>query len=194
MIDCVLWDFGDTLADERFLMAPLAGFPDWPSVVRQQIFDGALGQEWFVGKANMDDVVRQLSTILGADAATIHDHMIGCCRRISFFERPMDAARSSHLAQAIVTINSDIFSDHVVPNYRLDRHFNPIVTSWQDASLDKSDLCDSAMRRLGLADRGRALLIDNKADNVAGWRARGGIAYHLTGNTAFSNAPPEPFS
>jgi len=33
-INLILWDFGDTLADERWMLAPMIGAPDWPTLGR----------------------------------------------------------------------------------------------------------------------------------------------------------------
>jgi len=106
----------------------------------------------------------------------------------------MDAVNSCELVQAIVTINPDIFSQEVVPNYKLNEVFEIIVTSWEEENLDKSDLCDIAIQKLGsVSDRSRALLIDNRIENVEGWQARGGKAYHFTGDAAFAANLPDIF-
>jgi hypothetical protein len=106
----------------------------------------------------------------------------------------MKAVRPCALPQAIVTINPDMFSDCVIPNYQLDKMFETIVTSWEEGTLDKSDLCDIALARLdGVAERSAALLVDNRIENVERWRARGGVAYHFTGDAAFASNPPDAF-
>ena len=64
--------------------------------------------------------------------------------------------------------------------------FPVIVTSWQERTLDKAALCAIALQRLD--DRmqpGGALLVDNKADNVAAWIARGGRGYVFRGPSQF---------
>jgi hypothetical protein len=48
-IKLILWDFGDTLADERWMLAPMAGVPDWPNLYRKRVVGGALGLHWNTG-------------------------------------------------------------------------------------------------------------------------------------------------
>ena len=50
--------------------------------------------------------------------------------------------------QAIVTVNADLFSNVVVPEYRLDRQVDLIVASWQQGSEDKSAVCECAIAQL----------------------------------------------
>jgi FMN phosphatase YigB (HAD superfamily) len=105
---------------------------------------------------------------------------------VQFFEHAWAAARARSLPQAIVTVNSDVFSRFVVPNYALDSAFDAIVTSWEEGTMDKARLCEIALERLGGADPSEALLIDNIEANVDAWRALGGQAYLFTGDNEFA--------
>lgn len=180
IIQAVLWDFGDTLADERWMLAPLPGAPDWPTVY-QQILDGDdLADRWNLGQATTVEIAEELAAALGVSPDSIERHMQFCCRNITFYPAVMALAAKLACPQAIVTINPDIFSTVVVPTYRFHERFASIVTSWQERTLSKADLCDIAMTRLtGATDREACLLIDNKLDNVLEWRARGGRAWHF---------------
>jgi phosphoglycolate phosphatase-like HAD superfamily hydrolase len=194
MVECVLWDFGDTLADQSWLTKAPAQLSNWPAIYRQLIWEGQLGIDWNLGKVQTGEIASHFAGLLSADREHIADHMRRCCEEVKFFDHAMKAVQSCQLPQAIVTINSDIFSQQVVPNYRLNQLFETIVTSWEEKTLDKSDLCDIALQRLGgVSDRSGALLIDNRIENVESWRARGGIAFHFTGNEAFASEPPDLF-
>jgi hypothetical protein len=194
MVECVLWDFGDTLADESWMNKAPYQLPSWPNLYKQLIWEGQLGIDWNLGKLQTEDIVSHFAGLLSVDRGHIADHMKRCCEDVKFFDHAMKAVQSCELPQAIVTINPDIFSQCVVPNYRLDQLFEPIVTSWQERTLDKSDLCDKALQQLGgVLDRSGALLIDNRIENVESWRSRGGIAYLFTGNEAFASEPPDLF-
>ena len=35
-IKLILWDFGDALADKRWMLAPMVGSPDWPKLYRER--------------------------------------------------------------------------------------------------------------------------------------------------------------
>ena len=193
MVSCVLWDFGDTLADERWMLEAPAQVPAWADTFVQHILKGKLGYDWGIGHIGAEDVGVRLAAILSTNADTIVDHMKRCCANVAFHENAMKAVQSCSLPQAIVTLNTDVFSECVVPNYRLHETFETIVTSWEEGTLDKSDLCDVALKRLGIADRRDALLIDNLVKNVESWRARGGLAHHFTGDDDFASNPPEVF-
>ena len=95
----------------------------------------------------------------------------GAATTIRFFEHAWAKARSHEMPQAIVTVNPDLFTRFVVPNYALDTVFDTIVTSWQEGTEDKARLCEIALERLGGSDPAEALLIDNIEANVDAWRA-----------------------
>jgi hypothetical protein len=182
ILQAVLWDFGDTLADERWMLAPLDGAPGWPGVYRRVLDGGDLADRWNIGSATAEEVAEELGDELGVPGRAILRHMHACCRSIGIYLDVMALAAKLEAPQAIVTINPDIFSDVVVPAYKLRAQFAAIVTSWEEQTLSKADLCDAAMSRLpGAVDREACLLIDNRADNVAEWRARGGSAWLFEG-------------
>lgn len=183
-VEAVLWDFGDTLADERWMLAPLADQPAWAELYLARCGEGELGSLWNRGLKTAREVAAALGAELGVDAALVLEHMHACCRRVRLFPRVAAFVDALSTQQAIVTVNCDIFSDVVVPALGLASRFSPIVASWEAGTEDKADLCDLAMAKLGLGDRAACLLIDNRADNVASWRARGGPAYRFVGEQA----------
>jgi hypothetical protein len=187
-LQAVLWDFGDTLADERWMLAPLDGAPGWPETYRRVLDGSDLADRWNVGSASCDDVAEEFGWTLGVPAARILKHMRACCRNVSLYPGVVALAARLEAPQAIVTINPDIFSEVVVPAYDLAARFATIVTSWEERTLSKADLCDIAMSRLpGAIDRQACLLIDNRMENVAEWRARGGAGWHFQGCDGLAN-------
>jgi FMN phosphatase YigB (HAD superfamily) len=181
-IQVILWDFGDTLADETWMLASLPGAPDWPAAYGRVLGGGDLADRWNLGLATAATVAGELAAGIGVSRERVLVHMRQCCGDVAFYPDVMKLVAELNLPQAIVTINSDIFSEVVVPTYRLDDQFETIVTSWEEATLSKADLCDIAMSRLAVTvDRRSSLLIDNKLENVLEWRARGGVAWHFQG-------------
>jgi phosphoglycolate phosphatase-like HAD superfamily hydrolase len=179
-LQAVLWDFGDTLADERWMLAPLDGSPGWPDTYRQVLDGGELADRWNTGSATTAEVAEAFANTLGVPTQRILAHMRACCRHVALYADVIALAARLEAPQAIVTINPDIFSEVVVPACDLTARFAAIVTSWEERTLSKADLCDIAMSRLpGAVDREACLLIDNRIDNVAEWRARGGAAWHF---------------
>ena len=97
------------------------------------------------------------------------------------------AVRRCALPQAIVTVNPDVFTNYVVPAFRLDEMFPVIVASWQEKTTDKVALCEEALRNFGQAiKRSEALLIDNIPENVRDWEASGGRGYVFRGEQQFT--------
>jgi phosphoglycolate phosphatase-like HAD superfamily hydrolase len=181
-LQAVLWDFGDTLADERWMLAPLDGAPGWPEAYRRVLDGGDLADRWNVGSIAAADVAEEFGRALSVPGHRVLRHMRACCRKVSLCLDVMALTAALAPPQAIVTINPDIFSEVVVPHYALRERFAAIVTSWEERTLSKADLCEAAMSRLpGAVDREACLLIDNRADNVAEWRARGGAAWLFEG-------------
>ena len=151
------------------------------------VVDG-VSDGWMAGALDMPTLAGQLAARLSMSVDDVRAHCDACCAQIAFFAEPWRVAQSCALPQVLVTVNPDLFSSAVVPAYRLDRVFDAIVTSWQERSLDKATLCAIALDRLGGAIApAEALLIDNKADNVAAWRARGGRGYVFVDERTFAD-------
>jgi len=185
-LKCVLWDFGDTLVDERWMQRCPPTVPQWRDVWLRHVVDG-VSESWMVGELDMPTLAAQLAAQLPMSADAVRAHCDACCAQIAFYAEPWRVARACALPQALVTLNPDLFSAAVVPAYELDGVFDAIVTSWQERSLDKAALCAVALERLGGAIApAEALLIDNKVDNVAAWRARGGRGYAFIDERTFA--------
>src|SRR5262249_34628318 len=186
-LKCVLWDFGDTLVDERWMWRGPPTVPQWREVWTRHVV-GAVADAWHCGTLDMRTLARQLAAQLPMSADEISAHCAACCANIDLYATPWRIVRTCALPQALVTLNPDLFSSAVVPAYGLDALFDAIVTSWQERSLDKAHLCTVALERIGGSmERGEALLIDNKAENVAAWCARGGRAYVFVDEPTFAS-------
>ncbi len=185
MIRCVLWDFGDTLADERWLLAAPDDLPNWTQAWLD-VVKGGLAAPWALGKIGLRDVAGEVGRRLCIPVEDVVEHAQSRCTQVRFFERPLEVARRSSLPQAIVTVNPDIFSEYLVPYYKLDEIFDAIVTSWQEGTADKGELGLIALQRIAGQIRPReTLLIENKRKNVDAWRSKGGQAYLFSGEEQF---------
>jgi beta-phosphoglucomutase-like phosphatase (HAD superfamily) len=178
-IRALLWDFGDTLADERWMLAPPKDEPRWGEAWLATM--EALGPRWSVGTATSAEVAADVAARLGWPVERANAHMRACCGRIAFYPGVRELIARAPVPQALVTVNPDIFSEVVAPAYGLAGMFATIVTSWEEGVADKAALAAAAMRRLG-ADLTppECLLIDNLEPNVTAWRAVGGRAHHFT--------------
>lgn len=179
-VECLLWDFGDTLCDELSLWRTS---PEWMEVYRS--FDDGLGAAWSLGDLDTRGFVAELAKRMPLTEVEILAHL----KRTDLFEFfPFTYAffRDRHLPQAIVTVNPAFFSEVIVPGCALDVVTDAIVVSGEERTIDKGELCCRALKRMNLAcDPSRALLIDNRRSNLDAWAGRGGIGYLYTTDSAF---------
>ena len=179
-VQCLLWDFGNTLCDELSLWRVS---PEWMEVYRS--FDHGLGAAWSMGDLDTPGFVAELAKRMPLTEAEILAHL----KRTDLFEFfPFTYAffREHHRPQAIVTVNPVAFSEVVVPGCALAEVTDAIVVSGEERTIDKGELCRRALERLNLGcDSSQALLIDDKPINLDAWAARGGIGYLYTTDSAF---------
>jgi hypothetical protein len=185
---CIVWDFGDTLVDERWMQVAPIGCPEWPDAWRAVLSDTSFVDAWHEGRVSCDDFVGRMCarTNLGADVVVLHIAQL--CSQIVFFPAVMAAVRSarSRVPQICATVNSDLFSRFVVPTYDLDRVFDAIITSWEEGCCSKVTLAVLGLERLRVSiNLTETLLIDNRVDNIDEFVDAGGIGYLFTGEDNF---------
>lgn len=181
----LLWDFGDTLADERWMRQAPTEFPDWADAWNDVM--AACADDWNVGRATERDVFAAMSRRAGLSVEFVERHAEACCRSITFHPFTWRVAIERRRPQALVTVNPDLFIERVARPYGLYEHFDAVVVSSTEGTDDKTTLCELALDRLGFrAERSDALLIDNREDLTAAWRRSGGAAYVYRGDEAFA--------
>lgn len=182
-VECLLWDFGDTLCDERFIWS---SGPEWMEIY-ETFDDDGLGAAWSLGEINTAEFANALSARLDRSSESIIAFMTERCNHIRFFEQTYAFFQARHLPQAIVTVNPDLFSEIIVPVCGFEADCNAIVTSWEERTIDKRVLNRIAIERLELdCGNNAALLIDNKLSNIDDWIGSGGAGYHYTSDEAFT--------
>ena len=185
MIDVLLWDFGDTLVDERWMLQAPAEFGDWPAVWTEVMRTRA--HVWNIGQLTERELFSELAARSGMAIRSIEQHAAACCGSIQFHPSAWSAALERRRPQAIVTVNPDLFVERVARPYGLDAHFDTIVVSCLEGTDDKTELCEVALDRLGFTGpRSNALLIDNRQDLTDAWARTGGASYHFRGDSMFS--------
>jgi FMN phosphatase YigB (HAD superfamily) len=188
-----LFDFGDTLAREPFCVRPPPGVPDWERRVLEVYAEPGLSDRWHLDDADFDEVAARVGKRCRLHPEAARAAMLRDWKRLRLNRKALAFAREQGAAgrAAIVTVNPRIFSEIIAPHYGLDRDFRVIVTSWQERTLDKAALCAVALERLGAPGAfATALLVDNREDNCAAFRARGGQAHRFTGDAAFARDLP----
>jgi hypothetical protein len=159
--------------------------PGWKSAW-WDVVAGPMGRQWEVGLTDADGIARAVAQRLDIGSDVALAHMAARCRDLAFFPTAWSVACARAFPQAVVTINPDVFSI-IVEHYELDLVFDTIVTSWEEGTSDKSELCDVARARLGGHRRERSLLLDNSQENCDAWRARGGRSYLFTTDQQFAH-------
>lgn len=180
-VRCLLWDFGDTLCDERFIWS---SGPEWQNAYDR--FDDGFADDWNTGR--MDDLAfaRELTQYISMTAEEIVAHMRDCCGHIEFYEFTYSFFRNKRLPQAIVTVNPSLWSEFISPRYALHEVADVIVTSWEEGTTHKGLLCNVALGRFAETfEPGESLLIDNKAANIDAWKAKGGLGYQFVDDAQF---------
>ena len=113
-IKLILWDFGDTLADEGWMLTPMAGAPDWQRLYSERVGSTALGQLWNTGAISTDEVAAELASALEVEIDVVIAHMLACSRQVRFFSKVIAFVEECVAPQAIVTVNPDIFTKILV--------------------------------------------------------------------------------
>jgi FMN phosphatase YigB (HAD superfamily) len=180
----LLWDFGDTLVDERWMRQAPAEYPDWANA-----WNGVMetcAEDWNIGRATERDVFAEMSRLTSLSIDFVEHHAEACCRSITFYPFTWRVATERRRPQALVTVNPDLFVERVARRYGLCDHFDTVVVSCTEGTDDKTTLCELALDRLGFGGgRSETLLIDNRRDLTHAWQHSGGSAYVHRGDEAF---------
>lgn len=180
-IQCLLWDFGDTLCDELSLWRVS---PEWMEVYRSFDDEKGIGAAWSLGEIDTQEVVTKLADRMTLTEAQISNHL-SRIDLFEFFPFTYEFFRTQHVPQAIVTVNPAAFRD-MAQRLKLDEVTETIVVSGEEKTVDKGVLCEIAVHRMSnAAENKHSLLIDNKQENLDAWVAYGGIGYLYTTDDAF---------
>ena len=188
--DVLLWDFGDTLVDERWMRRAPDACPAWEAAWLDVMAE--LADSWNIGAVRAPQVFVALAERTGVTKQAVEAHAQDCCRQLAFNSAAWRVATERRVPQALVTVNPDLFADYIVPGYHLDNVFDIIVMSFVEGTDDKPTLCQIALDRLGFSgERSQALLIDNRIDLVHAWREIGGAGYQFQSDEQFARDAPQ---
>jgi phosphoglycolate phosphatase-like HAD superfamily hydrolase len=180
----LLWDFGDTLVDERWMLRVPENCPNWVSAWTHVMRSHA--DDWNTGRLGEAEVFAAVFERTDMTVEEVEAHVDVCCRAIAYHPVAWRVAAERRLPQALVTVNPDSFISRIVGSHGLEAMFDVIVVSSAEGTTDKVRLCEVALRRLGFdGDRRDALLIDNRKDLIDAWCSSGGAGYWYQGDEAF---------
>jgi len=100
-VQCLLWDFGDTLCDERSLWRH---GPEWMDVYRSFEEVDGIGAAWSLGDLDTHQVAARLAQRMALSEAEIRAHL-SRTDVFEFFPFTYAFFRARHLPQAVVTVN-----------------------------------------------------------------------------------------
>lgn len=180
LVQCLLWDFGDTLAEWT------GNSPEWASVYNSIGWREKIGPAWSLGEIETSEVLGYLVEHLQMTESEVVAHLL----REDLFEfAPFthEFFVAMHLPQSVVTNNPPLFRQLVSP-LGLNEVTDTIVISGEEGTVDKGVLCQKALQQMNLeCTNDRVLLIDNKQSNLDAWADRGGIGYLYTTDAAFQS-------
>lgn len=191
-IDYILFDFGNTLASEQWMLQAPPACPEWEAIYRREIWNVAeIGERWGRGELTSADIAQRMANALAISPQAAQQYMGNNCKKLTFFPHIMayvQKRRQQGLQQAILTLNDDIFSDVVVPFYQLDTLFDVIVNSCHHGTLDKAELSQHVFAHYnGNIGFHNTLLIDNSQHHLDRFAAHGGATYLFTTDEQFAN-------
>ena len=192
LIDCILFDFGDTIASEQWMLQSSETYPKWEAAYQCEVWGVAeIGEQWGRGELTSGDIAQRMATALAISPEAARQQMVDNCKKLTYFPHIMayvQKRRRRGLKQAILTLNADIFSDVVVPHYQLDALFDVIVNSCHHGTLDKAELSQHVFAHYG-GDIGfhNTLLIDNSQHHLDRFVAHGGATYLFTTDEQFAS-------
>jgi hypothetical protein len=146
-ISVLLWDFGDTLVDERWMWRAPARCATWESSWAEVMAD--LADDWNVGAVTSAIVFQALASRTGMSAEDVEEHARDCCRQIEFHPSAWRYAQKRCRPQALVTVNPDLFTGVHRPSTGPHRSFDVIIVSATERCANKVELCEEALARLG---------------------------------------------
>jgi len=186
----IICDFGFTWCPSRFFSRPHPLLASWSSVIEQKIFASRLADRWLSGEMSTSAVATAVANGTVLSPEQVEAHM-----RSSVRDLPVNASvRAFVFAQhragrktAMVTVNSDLFSQEIVQDQHLHEYFDLILSSSDQHTTDKESLWNTVFDRLGTPfSYATSLLIDDETRWVDCFRARGGQAVLYTSEGAFA--------
>jgi FMN phosphatase YigB (HAD superfamily) len=188
-VDVILFDFGGTLAEEvdsLFLTSDDVP-PSWLDLWNARLAEPGFVDSWERGAVSATQLIDALAHRFGTETEVVRNYIQNRCRNIRFYAgimRAVAARKRRGSAQAIVTVNPDLFAE-IAEHYALDELFDTIVLSAREGTTDKVELCRIALDRLETQDVSSALLIDNNLEHVRAFERVGGTGYQFIDDAAF---------
>ena len=132
----LLWDFGDTLVDERWMRRPPAACPDWVEVWTEVMDRHA--DAWNDGSLDDAGVFTALAERAGMTVDAVEVHARACCTDLVPHRAAWRIASERRRPQALVTVNPVMLERWIVPHYGLAAMFDVIVISAAERTADKT--------------------------------------------------------
>ena len=127
-LECILFDFGNTLADENFFRKSTEAIENFAQIADEFLyrpyykdpFGENLLNQWMVGKIDKNFIADHIGNKIHKKPRYVLEAMKIGCENLILFESIFSWAReiSKTKKVAIVTINADIFNDYIDMIYK----------------------------------------------------------------------------
>jgi len=184
MYKCILFDFSKTLCSNIY-------FESLPEKERQIITevlftpDGykRFEKDWLLGRISFEEVLTELSIHLPYSTIELEHIFKTDYGKFSFNEPIYSFSQEvrKYCKTAIVTLNHDIFSRYLVPEFNLNEKFDYILNSADYGTLNKIEM----IAKVSNFKFSEMLLIDDSIENGKQFKEAGGSAI-LYNNETFS--------
>ena len=110
-LQCVLWDFGNTVAKEALTHASRE-LPDWPDAFKA--VHALYGDAWDSGTLSDEEFAKLMAERLDVPTPLVRQDLEQRCASISFFDESLRVVEACRLPQVLVTVNPPLFSELIV--------------------------------------------------------------------------------
>lgn len=180
-INLIISDFGFTWCPTKYFSSPHPDFPSLPALVEQKIFATHLSGLWLRGDLCTSEIARILSEGIHLSPHQVKTYMRQTVRGLPVNPSIRNFISEQRLAgrkTAMVTINSDLFSEEIVRDQQLWQYFDIIINSADYKTTDKEYLWNIALSVLGAEYSYKtSLLIDDEERWTQRFQALGGRAF-----------------
>lgn len=189
--DLIIFDFHKTLTDSVY-------FDRFDQITRNKISDLIFrppnnekwDKRWMTGSLSYRDVLKHLSENISIPYNKLEEALLSGIGKICWNQSIWDFSQTVRgvTKTAIATINTDIFTEFIVPHYTLTQKFDLILNSYEQKHNSKTDLCLTATAAFGLnLQENKVLLIDDKIKNIDEFVSVGGEGYHYQTEEMFQD-------
>ncbi|MBN1970455.1 MAG: HAD hydrolase-like protein [Candidatus Delongbacteria bacterium] len=160
----VFFDFYRTLSNSRYFEIIQSELSIKLDIIFRES-DNDLCNRWWNGKVHTGEFVEELAILLNCRSSILLDSLKNSLKLISFNEKVFNSVekiRQGGIKTGIATINSDYFTNVIVPYFNLESKFDFILNSSDYKTLNKPEMIKRTLDNLNLSTSDVLLIDDNE--------------------------------